>query len=257
MLVALASCRPADSPLVTVQSETVRVGFSDATRNLMETVIPIYGDEVPSVNLETEVGHIEAVMAGLKSAQLDAALVSGEPTVDANWWTSPVAVEGLVIIANPLNPVGGLTMEQVQLIFQGQIWSWESVGGGASEITVVVPDSSSAPWEIFQRLVMKERHVTLTAVVLPDTNAVCEYVAQDPHAIGYVAAAAVSDGNKALAIDGLYATSETLYSQRYPISFPITFVAPEEPSGVLRQFASWLLSRDGQAVIGRMYGRIR
>ena len=112
-------------------------------------------------------------------------------------------------------------------------------------------------WELFQSMVMEERRVTLTAVLVPDTEAVLEYVALHPWAVGYVAAATVDERVKLLAVDGLYPLPETLTDQSYPLCFPITLVTLQEPDGAARRFPAWLLSRDGQAVIGRQYGRAR
>ena len=40
-----------------------------------------------------------------------------------------VAMDGIVIIVNPANPVGQLTLEQIRDIFVGRITSWKQLGG--------------------------------------------------------------------------------------------------------------------------------
>jgi len=257
LLSILVACSAAITPTPTTPPVVLRIGFADSVRPLMEAIMPIYGDTAPAVSWETEVGHAATLLDDLQLGRLDAVLTPDEPDGGEEWWTSPVALEGLALIVNPENQVTGLTLPQAQAIFQGQIWSWDAVGGAAAEIVVVTREEGSAAAELFQRMVMEEHRVTLTAVVLPDTAAVLDYVALHPWAIGYVTAAFVAvDGRvKTLAVEGIIPSPETVADQSYPLHFPIYFVARQELVGPLRQFPAWLLSRDGQAVIGRLYGR--
>lgn len=250
-------CDSSVAPTPTLPPTVLRIGFADSVRPLMELVVPVYGDEVPTVSFETKVGHVAGLLADLRTGLVEAILVPGVPAGDEEWWTSVIALDGLALIANPENQVTGLTLEQAQAVFQGQIWNWQTLGWAPAEIEVVTREEGSAMWDWFQSLVLEEHRVTLTAVVMPDTAGVLDYVASHRWAIGYVAAASVDDGVRLLAVSGLYPSLETLAEQRYPLQFPISFIARQEPAGPLRQFPAWLLSRDGQAVIGRRYGRVR
>lgn len=257
LLLALVACGPAITPPPTEAPLVLRIGFEDSVRPLVEAVVAVYGDETRTSSLEIEDGHGDDLLNDLRAERLDVLFVTDEADGEGGWWQSPVALDGLALIANPDNQVTGLTLSQAQDIFQGQIWLWEMVGGAPAEIEVVSREENSAMWELFQSMVMEERRVTLTAVLVPDTEAVLEYVALHPWAVGYVAAATVDERVKLLAVDGLYPLPETLTDQSYPLCFPIYLVALQEPDGAARRFPAWLLSRDGQAVIGRQYGRAR
>ena len=168
-----------------------------------------------------------------------------------------MALEGIALIFNPDNRVAGLTLEQSREIYRGRVWVWEGVGGAPAEIEVVTRAQDSTAGKLFQQQVMADQRITSTAVLLPDTEAVLSYVGSRPWAIGYVPAAAVDDRVKLLAVDGFYPSPETLSDQSYPLSFPVYFAAAGEPTGEARRLPAWLVSRDGQAVIGRHYGRVR
>jgi phosphate transport system substrate-binding protein len=235
----------------------LELGFDESLDPLMHAAMPIYMDEHPLAAVETRVAGTTPLLSALRGAEISAALIPGTTTIEPGWWVSAVAVDGLAIVANPENRLTSLTMHQVQSIFLGRIWSWREVGGADGQVETVTWAPGSAMVRLLQEHVVGNRSVTLTAVVMPDTDSVLEYVGSRPTAIGYVPAAAVNGRVKVLAVDGLYPTLESLGERSYPLHFPISFIATAEPQGPLRDFATWLLSPDGQAVIGQLYGRVR
>jgi ABC-type phosphate transport system substrate-binding protein len=262
LIVALGaiSCQSIPTPVATSTPTAVPVlqlGFDEALRPLMHATMPIYADEHPLAVVETRAVDATALMTALRAGEIAAAVVPGTATGDVGGWVSAIGVDGLAIIANPENQLTSLTMHQVQSIFQGRLWSWGQAGGADGEIEVVTWAPGSAMVQLLREKVLGDRPVTLTAVVMPDTDSVLEYVGSRPGAIGYVSAAAVNGRVKVLAVDGVYPAVETLSDRTYPLYYPISFVAPAEPQGPLRDFATWVLSHDGQAVIGQIYGRVR
>jgi phosphate transport system substrate-binding protein len=257
---ALVSCASIPTPIATSTPTAVPVlqlGFDEALRPLMHAAMPIYADEHPLAVVETRVAGTTPLMSALQEGRIAAAMIPGSATAEAGGWVSAIAIDGLAVVANPENQLTSLTMHQVQSIFQGRIWSWSDVGGADGQIEVVTWAPGSAMVGLLREQVLGDRSVTLTAVVMPDTDSVLDYVGSRPGAIGYVSAAAVNGRVKVLAVDGVYPTVQTLSDRTYPLYHPISFVATAEPQGPLRDFTSWLLSHDGQAVIGQIYGRVR
>ncbi len=257
VLLLLVACSAVVTPTPIQNAAELRIGIADSVRVLAEAVLPIYGDQNPALNLETRTASAAVVLEDLRRGEVDVVLVPGEPPAGEDWWASVVAVDALALVVNLDNPVTGLTLTQVQSIFQGKAWSWEMVGGPAASIEVVIREDGSGTGELFRAMVMQDEQVTPTALVLSDTAAVLEYVAARPWAIGYAPAAAISQQVKIVALDGLYPTLESVQGKSYPLVFPIYLLARQEPAGELRRFPVWLLSRDGQAVIGRKYGKVR
>lgn len=257
LLIAITACNPTVTLTPTQVPAVLRLGFSDSVRPLVDTIVPIYGDESPTASLEVREGYSSILLRQLEEGTLDAVFLPGEPSSDFQGWVSPVAWDGIALVVHPENPVAGLALSQAQAIFQGQIWLWDAVGGVSAEIEVVTRDEGATIGELFQQMVMQERRVTLTAIVMPDTDAVLDYVASHSWAVGYLAAATADDRVKVLAVDGVYPSPETLAGQSYPLHYPVFFFAAQEPAGAARQLPVWLVSRDGQTVIGRKYGRVR
>lgn len=267
ILVSLfTSCsKPIVSITPTLPATVLNIGYVDSVSPLMEILAPIFGEEEPSIYFDTTIGNIATLLDGLLNQNLDAILLPGEPSLysqdddsnGTNRWMSVIALDGLSIIVNKDNPINGLTLSQVQAIFRGQAWSWEMAGGANADIDVVTSDSETAVRVLFTNKVMGPYPETLTAVMAADSNATIEYVAQHPWAIGYVAASVADERIKQLAIEGQYPEPDTFLEGEYPLSYPIYLITVNEPKGDLRKFATWLLSPDGQAVLGRLYGQVR
>lgn len=253
----LSGCNSVLTPTPVFVPTPLRIAYSDLAQPAMEMISPIYGEEEPSVSLETPRLAPGEALDRLPLAQDSALITAGIPAGAESLWHSPFAVDGLAMVVHPSNPIKGLALSQIQSVFDGTDWLWSQVGGSDVEIELVTLSKGSAGWNLFKDMVMGDREVSLTAVVVPDAAAVIDRVAASPGAIGYLAAAAVSSGVKSLAVDGINPEPEELAQARYPLSYQLVLTAQEEPTGPLRAFAAWLLSRDGQAVISRKYGRVR
>ena len=68
--------------------------------------------------------------------------------------TAPLAIDALVFIVNPKNPVKNLTSDQVRKIYTGEITNWKEVGGVDHAITPYIRDTDSGSQEKMETLVM-------------------------------------------------------------------------------------------------------
>lgn len=67
----------------------------------------------------------------------------------------PIALDALVFIVNPENPVRALTTEQIQNIYTGKITRWSDVGGKEADIHPYMRNPNSGSQEKMETLVMK------------------------------------------------------------------------------------------------------
>jgi phosphate transport system substrate-binding protein len=103
----------------------------------------------------------------------------------------PIGVDGLAIVVHSNNVMAELTKEQLQGLFSGEILDWGEVGGTAGEIVLVSREDGSGSRKLFEDEVMQGEPVSLTAVVMPTSRDVVEYISKTPNAIGYVSRALV------------------------------------------------------------------
>ena len=140
--------------------------------------------------------------------------------------TAPLAIDALVFIVNPKNPVTGLTADQVRKIYTGEITNWKEVGGVDHAITPFIRDADSGSQEKMETLVMNGLTM-IDGTYMPETigsQMVSPYLQleNDEYGIGYTpffyCTAMVRDLMKVnmLSIDGVAPGKETLRANKYP-----------------------------------------
>lgn len=74
--------------------------------------------------------------------------------------TAPLAIDALVFIVNPKNPVKNLRADQVRKIYTGEITNWKEVGGVDHAITPYIRNADSGSQEKMETLVMNGLTIT-------------------------------------------------------------------------------------------------
>ena len=157
-------------------------------------------------------------------------------------YDTPIAYDAIAVIVNPENPVEALSSEQIRLIFNGTITNWREVGGADRPIGLVNRDEASGTREAFYKIVMKETSFDRTAAVLPGTGQVRSVVAEAPGAIGYISLGFVNDEVKALAVDGVLPSEESVREGTYPVQRILHFFTRSEPDGLTKEYIDFVLS---------------
>ncbi|MCP4155927.1 MAG: phosphate ABC transporter substrate-binding protein [bacterium] len=165
-----------------------------------------------------------------------------------------VALDGLPILVHPSNPVKNLTVQQVRGIYSGKITSWKEVGGPAKKIVFISRDTNSGTYETFNKLVMKKQKIAVKCEYVGSNGAVRGRVQSTPTAIGYAGLGFVDKSVKALKIDGIYPSSKSVSSGKYPIARPLYMFTngfPKMGSHVYR-FVTLHLSKKGREIVDRI-----
>lgn len=253
LLVLLPACRSAPLPLPERTPEptptVLRIGVEDTAVSFLALA------HHPAFALQPVAANTETLFADLVAGNLDALLTHHLPE-GATVWFNPVAVDALVIIVHPDNPLEALTRTEVQAMFNGRITNWAEVGGPDLPILLVTREREASARAIFTQRIMLEQRLSINAMVAAADTAVQQQVATNPGAIGYTMMGA-GQGANVLALDGIAPLPNIVSAQAYPISIPLYFVSLAEPQGELRAWLSWLQSAEGQQAIGNVYGRVR
>ncbi len=160
-----------------------------------------------------------------------------------------VAWDGLAIIVHPANPVVELSLIQVQNIFAGNIKTWSLVGGPDKPIHVVTREEGSGTRGAFQEMVMGKVRIFRSAIVQDSNGTVREIVANDPYAIGYISLGLVNERVKAVRLDGVEPSPESIEEKKYRLVRPFLFLTAGPPRPGAREFLNFVLSRKGQQLI--------
>lgn len=91
----------------------------------------------------------------------------------------------------------------------------------------------------------------LSAVVQNSTNGVMQTVAGDSNAIGYISLGSLDDTVKAVNIEGVEPTADTIKAGDYKIARPfnLAWAKDEELSEVAADFLDYIYSAEGQAIV--------
>lgn len=98
----------------------------------------------------------------------------------------PIGLDAIAIIVNQSNAIGGITLTDLRDIYGGRILDWSQLGSEAGEIQLVIREDHSGIQELFELRVMRDKQISLTAVIMPTNADVLSYVALYPNAIGYI-----------------------------------------------------------------------
>jgi phosphate transport system substrate-binding protein len=170
-------------------------------------------------------------------------------------WVQPVSRDGLAIIVNPQNGLPGLTMTQLQDLYQGRLEDWATWGGLPGPPLLVSRETASGDSTFFQAWAMRDARISLNALLAPSSEAMLQFVADDALSVGYVSTAWLDGRVRALVINDVPPGRETIEAGLYPLTRTHFVVTPSEPEGGAREFAQWLLAAPGQAVL-RAHGYV-
>ncbi len=162
-----------------------------------------------------------------------------------------VALDGLPVLVHPSNPVQDLTVEQVRKIYMGEITNWKEVGGPDLAIVAVSRDTNSGTFETFEHMVMNSKKMANTVETVGSNGAIRQKIQSTPAAIGYAGLGFVDKTVKALKVNGIYPSAETVQSGEYPIARPLFMYTNGYPKlgTPLYQFITIYLSEDGQEMV--------
>lgn len=160
-----------------------------------------------------------------------------------------VAMDGIAVIVHPSNPVDKLSLSQIKDIYTGQASNWSQLGGRSQKIVVVSRDVASGTYECFSKLALKKERVRPEALLQASNVAVAQTVKRTRGAIGYVGLGYLSSEVKALTVDGVEPSVETVLSGTYPISRPLFMYTNGKPKGLAKDFIEFVLSGKGQKIV--------
>ena len=161
-----------------------------------------------------------------------------------------LAYDGIAIIVHPENPVADLSLETIAKIYTGEITNWSEVGGSDAEIVLIGREAGSGTRDGFESITDTEDACKYRQE-LTSTGDVITTVSQNPDAIGYASVASVKDTVKAVTVDGVAATEETIKDGSYVVQRPFVLVTKTgaELSDAAFKFFTYITSAEAREII--------
>lgn len=167
-----------------------------------------------------------------------------------------VAIDGLAIIVHPQNPLNTLNTEQLAQVFNGEVSTWEALGGVGGPIHLYARDDQSGTYDTFKDLVLRLRGKPLAsgAKRFESSEQLSDAVSQDPQGIGFIGLPYVRQAKAVAIVDGdsqpMLPLNSLIATEDYPLSRRLFFYLP--PSGRnpwAKALVDFTQSAKGQAIV--------
>ncbi|MGB7647134.1 MAG: phosphate ABC transporter substrate-binding/OmpA family protein [Pseudomonas fluorescens] len=188
----------------------------------------------------------------------DSELVDLEPLGDLK---SPeaeqvIAIDGLAIILHPQNPLTTLNTAQLAQIFNGEVSTWEALGGTGGAIHLYARDDQSGTYDTFKELVLRLRGKPLAASAqrFESSEGLSDAVSHDPHGIGFIGLPYVRQAKAVAIVDGdsqpMPALTSLIATEDYPLSRRLYFYwPPANRNPWAKALVDFTQSSKGQAIV--------
>ena len=206
-------------------SGNVATGGSTSMKNVIAALTEGFAEVQPGVTVSYDPTGSGAGITGATDKTLDIGLSSRalkddeKNDVDG----TVIALDGIAIIVNKESKVADLTVDQLKQMFTGEITNWSEVGGDDGEIVLVGREAGSGTRDGFESIV-DVKDSCKYAQELTATGAVISAVEANPLAIGYASLSAVGDTVKAVTVEGVECSEDTVKDGSYKIQRPFVFV---------------------------------
>jgi phosphate transport system substrate-binding protein len=194
---------------------------------------------------------------GMSSRKAKSTEESAASAKNAKLTPTVVCYDAMAVIVNEANPLKGLSKEQVEKIFTGEITDWSGVVDlanakrrGPGKISIYTRNTSSGTYSDFKDLAMSKRDYAPGSQKMAGNEQIASEVAKNPDGIGYVGIAYMkTPGVKALAIDGRSASPSAVKSLNYAYGRECFYYTNGAPSGKGKPFVDFTLSPAGQKIV--------
>ena len=225
--------------------DRIMLAGSTTVLPIVEAASEIYNSEHPGERVLVQGGGssagIEAGVTGAANIGMSSRdLKPGEKKLGLT--DIPVAVDAIAVIVNNKNSVEKLTKGQVRKVYSGEITNWKELGGLDEEIILVNRDEASGTREAFAKKIMKNSSFAKGAVIQPGSGQVRSIVSTTPGGIGYISLGYVTKDVKAIALDGVEPTVESIAAKRYGLMRTLHFLVKGEQKASVKSFIEFMLS---------------
>lgn len=252
LALGLMACNaPPPTPTAVPVTTRIRIATDGDAAPLMRALTDAYYAVNPYTIFTVDVGN-PAFAASEMQAGTAALAATSLPPADGSRWMADLAMDGIAIIVNPQNPVGGITLQDARAIFAGERNNWLDYNvDGLGPIEVAVREEGDGSRRVFDDVVMGAQKLTLDAFVMPSVDTMLNFPMVKPNAIGYAPSSGVARQPrpvKMLPINGVAPTPDAIANGDYPLSRTLNLMALREPQGELRNFVAWALGPAGRQI---------
>jgi DNA-binding transcriptional LysR family regulator len=141
----LAGCQndPAQIPTMPLPTAPpgLRIGVSESASQFADLIAPPLAELLPETAVQFVIANQQTLWADLAAGLLDAIFVHDVPPA-ADYWFDPVAVDAIVLITHPQNPLS-LTSAEAQALFAGDVRNWSALNGPDAPVLLLTREEGA------------------------------------------------------------------------------------------------------------------
>jgi len=171
----------------------------------------------------------------------------------SGWKSIPVAIDPIVIVANPQNGVTGITTAQLTQIFQGKIKNWKEVGGKDLPVlpSFMNPNLESGVVLLFKEFTVGDGKLDENAQITEGPSMSGNYVSVTPGAVTFMGYTSYREKyGKILRVGGIAPTRENILAGKYILSATYYLTVAGNENEDVSKFVDYALSEAGMKAIG-------
>jgi len=193
----------------------------------------------------------------IKPEEIDAARAAGYDPYEF-----VIARDAIAIIVHPSNPVDHLTLQELSMIYKGDIKNWKELGGEDREIVRLSRETNSGTHVYFLESVIRmgnskdDSIFSADTLLLPSSEGIISEVKDNPNAIGYDSLGYITEDVKLVAVSSLaqpdvyiLPSLETVSDNTYLISRNLYMYTLDKPAGAVKAYMDWIFTPEAQQIV--------
>ena len=239
--------------------ETIfRLRDPDEDRVVGEFLFRLTNSDEGFADLAANVADIAMSMREIRPAEAQLGRDAGLGDLTGRGRARVVALDALVPVVSPSNPVQSITLPDLSRVLSGDITNWARLGGPDAPIAVHLYDPRTGLGQVSEaRLLRAADPASATGIRRhPDGQALAAAIMEDPFALG-ITSQAEAGNTWPLSLSGacgfaLRATRQAVKTEDYPLTVPMFLYLPARRlPKLVRDFLSYLPDPSAQLVIRR------
>ena len=166
-----------------------------------------------------------------------------------------ISNDAVGVIVHPSNPLSSLTTAQLKAIyFEGTITDWKQITNGTKNGRIKIYNTDpkiSGTAELFNTKIAggaDKPYVAGTTIIHP-TPLMIPTIRDDPDGIAYTPVNWINNDVKVVKVNGVAPTQQTILDTSYLLSRKMYMITDGAPTGLAREFISYILSEKGQEIV--------